>query len=76
MRTLSFRSKLLLAMMLVVVGGTGATVLVTQRSVAASYRTLSRQQFETEVRLLAALYVEIMRPAMSYPYCRSLSCVR
>jgi class 3 adenylate cyclase len=55
MRALSFRSKLLLAMMLVVVGGTGATVLVTQRSVDASYRTLSRQQFETEVTLLAAL---------------------
>src|SRR5207253_933750 len=55
MRSVSFRSKLLLAMMLVVVGGTGATMLVTQRSVDASYRRLSRQQFETEVALFSAL---------------------
>jgi class 3 adenylate cyclase len=46
---LSFRIKLLLAMMLLIAGVTGATLLVTQEKVRAAYLKLSQDQFESEV---------------------------
>src|ERR1700759_3662411 len=49
MFALSFRIKLLLAMMLLVVGVTGATLYVTQQKVKATYQRLFQDQFEAEV---------------------------
>jgi class 3 adenylate cyclase len=49
MIALSFRIKLLLAMMLLVAGVTGATLYVTQEKVRAAYLKLFQNQFETEV---------------------------
>jgi class 3 adenylate cyclase len=44
MRSISFRLKLLLAMMLVVAGATGTALYVSQQSVQATYDTLFEQQ--------------------------------
>jgi class 3 adenylate cyclase len=52
---LGFRLKLLLATMLVVVGVTAATVLVTDRSVEATHRALLQDRFGSEVALFEAL---------------------
>ena len=49
MIALSFRIKLLLAMMLLVAGVTGATLYVTQQKVRATYLKLFQDQFESEV---------------------------
>jgi class 3 adenylate cyclase len=49
MIALSFRVKLLLAMMLLVAAVTGATLYVTQQKVEAAYSKLFQDQFETEV---------------------------
>src|SRR5271163_1604032 len=49
MIALSFRIKLLLAMMLLVAGVTGATLYVTQQKVQQTYLKLFQDQFETEV---------------------------
>jgi class 3 adenylate cyclase len=46
---MSFRIKLLLAMMLLVVGVMGATLYVTQKRVRATYLKLAQDQFESEV---------------------------
>lgn len=46
---MSFRIKLLLVMMLLVVGVTGATLYVTQQKLEAAYLKLFQNQFETEV---------------------------
>jgi len=51
---LSFRIKLLLAMMLLVAGVTGATLYVTQRKVQATYLKLFQDQFEAEVNYFAS----------------------
>jgi class 3 adenylate cyclase len=49
MPALSFRIKLLLAMMLVVAGVTGATLFATQQRVQAVYRRLFEAQFRTQL---------------------------
>ena len=49
MIALSFRIKLLLAMMLLVAGVTGATLYMTQQKVEAAYLKLFQSQFETEL---------------------------
>src|SRR5580700_6610247 len=49
MIVLSFRIKLLLAMMALVAGVTGATLYVTQQKVQATYLKLYQDQFEAEV---------------------------
>jgi class 3 adenylate cyclase len=54
-RVLGFRLKLLLATMLVVLGVTAATVLVTERSVEATHRALLQDRFASEVTLFEAL---------------------
>jgi len=46
---LSFRLKLLLAMMLVVAGVAGVTLSVTQRRVAATYQKLFEEQFRSQI---------------------------
>ena len=46
MQALSFRFKLLLAMMLIVAGVTGATLFATQKRVKAAYLELFQEQFE------------------------------
>jgi class 3 adenylate cyclase len=51
----SFRLKLLLAMMLVVVGVTGSTLFVTERKVQAGYARLSGEQFASQVRYFTAM---------------------
>lgn len=53
--TLGFRSKILLALMLVVVGVTGGALLVTQASVAATYRGLVDARFADQADAVAAL---------------------
>ena len=55
MPALSFRSKLLLAMMLVVVGVTAATLLVTQQYVQTSYHNLFQDQFASQLRLFTEM---------------------
>ncbi len=49
MIALSFRMKLLLAMMVLLAGVTGATLYVTQRKFQAVYQKLLQEQFEAEV---------------------------
>ncbi|HKS75538.1 MAG TPA: adenylate/guanylate cyclase domain-containing protein [Terriglobales bacterium] len=49
MIALSFRTKLLLAMLVLVAGVTGATLYVTQRKFQAVYQRLLQEQFEAEV---------------------------
>ncbi len=53
--TLGFRLKILLALMLVVAGVTGGALLVTQASVAATYRALVDARLDGEADALAAL---------------------
>ncbi len=53
MAALSFRVKLLLAMMLIVAGVTGATLLATQKRVKAAYLDLFQEQFETLINYFA-----------------------
>jgi len=53
MIVLSFRIKLLLTMMLVVVGVTVAMLSVTEKKVQATYERLYQDQFETEVNFFA-----------------------
>ncbi len=55
LRRLTFRSKVLLAMVLVVAVVTGAALLATERSVATTYRALFRARLDTEAEHLAAL---------------------
>ena len=52
---MSFRLKLVLAMLVVVIGATGATVLVLQRDVEGTYARISSEHFRTDVNVLAAL---------------------
>ena len=53
MAALSFRVKLLLAMMLIVAGVTGATLFATQKRVKAAYQDLFQEQFETLINYFA-----------------------
>lgn len=55
MPTLSFRSKLLLAMMLVVGAVTLATLYVTQSRVRATYEEVFQNQFSNQIRVFADL---------------------
>ncbi len=55
MIVLAFRTKLLLAMMLVVIGVTGATVFVTQDRVRRTYERVFRSQVEEQIRFFAEL---------------------
>ncbi|MBI3415853.1 MAG: adenylate/guanylate cyclase domain-containing protein [Verrucomicrobia bacterium] len=55
MRALSFRFKLLLAMMLLVAAVTGAVLVVTQRRVEATYQNLFRGQFAEQIRLFSQM---------------------
>jgi class 3 adenylate cyclase len=55
MPALSFRFKLLLAMVLVVVGVSAVTLLVTQRRVQANYERMFRDQFERQIAFFIAL---------------------
>jgi class 3 adenylate cyclase len=55
MRAPSFRLKLLLAMMFVVAGVTGATLFVTERRVQASYARLSGDQFASQVQFFTSM---------------------
>ena len=52
---LSFRLKLILAMMLTVAAATGAALLVTERGFAATYRRIVAERFESDVASFAAL---------------------
>jgi len=52
---LSFRAKLVLAMMLTVTAATGAALLVTERGFAATYRRIVGERFESDVASFAAL---------------------
>src|SRR5580704_10377865 len=54
MGALSFRVKLLLTMMLVVVGATAAALYVTERNVNAAYERLFQEQFQSEVNYFAS----------------------
>jgi class 3 adenylate cyclase len=54
MGALSFRVKLLLTMMLVVVGATAASLYVTERNVNAAYERLFQEQFQSEVNYFAS----------------------
>jgi class 3 adenylate cyclase len=49
MIALSFRTKLLAAMFLLVLGVTGATLFVTQQKVQSTYQKLFQEQFEVQV---------------------------
>jgi len=51
----SFRLKLQVAMLALVVGATGATLAVIQQSVAATYRRLFEERFAHDVGVFAAL---------------------
>ena len=62
MFAVSFRVKLLLAMMFLVVGVTAATLYVTQRKVQAAYRKLFQDQFETEANYFAVQQEGRLRP--------------
>lgn len=55
MPRLSFRTKLLLAMMLVVAGVSLATLLVTQRRVQANYDRMFRSQFQRQIGYFTTL---------------------
>ncbi|MEK7686030.1 MAG: adenylate/guanylate cyclase domain-containing protein [Verrucomicrobiota bacterium] len=55
MSALSFRSKLLLAMMIVVMGVTGATLFATQQRMQAAYERLFEQQFRAYLGFFNAL---------------------
>ncbi len=54
MLALSFRIKLLLAVMLLVAAVTGATLYATQRKVQSAYLKLFQDQFESEVNFFAS----------------------
>lgn len=54
-RTPSFRLKLLGAMMLVVAGSAGLTLVTVQRYVEASYRRLSQKQFDQAIASFTAM---------------------
>jgi class 3 adenylate cyclase len=58
----NFRSKLLLAMMAVVVGVTGATLYVTQNKVQATYSALFEQQSKAEVQFFNTLQQARLNP--------------
>lgn len=55
MPALSFRRKLILAMMLTVTAATGAALLVTERGFAATYRRIVGERFASDVASFAAL---------------------
>jgi class 3 adenylate cyclase len=55
MSRLSFRTKLLLAMLLVVTGGGFTTLVITQRRVQQTFEQLYRQQFRRQLEYFAAL---------------------
>src|SRR5438046_3076420 len=55
MLRLTFRTKLLLAMMLVVAGVSVATLSVTQRRVQANYERMFRSQFERQIGYFTSL---------------------
>jgi class 3 adenylate cyclase len=59
----SFRFKLLTAMMLLVAGVTGSTMVVAQQRVRATYRRLYSEQFQRQIQFLAALREERNRQA-------------
>ncbi len=69
--TLGFRLKILLALMLVVAAVTGGALLVTQASVAATYRALVDARFEGEAEATAAL--QDTRLAAVKAKCRDLA---
>src|SRR5947207_644190 len=69
--TLSFRMKLFAAMMLVVSGVTGAALLVTQQTVAASYEKIFRERFAAEADLFSA--AQEARLAAVKDKCRELA---
>jgi class 3 adenylate cyclase len=70
MPTLSFRVKLLLAMMLVVVGITGTTLFLGERRFQVGYRALFEEQFDAQVRFFSA--VQESRLAFVKQQCREL----
>jgi len=55
MRALSFRVKLLLAMMLVVIGATGTSLFVSQQRVEATYQDLFEEQTAQQIDYFANL---------------------
>lgn len=55
MLVLSFRTKLVLAMMLVVAGVSVATLLVTQRRVQANYERMFRKQFDWQINYFTSV---------------------
>jgi hypothetical protein len=55
MPVLSFRAKLVLAMMLVVAGVSTATLFVTQRRVQANYERMFRRQFDWQINYFTSL---------------------
>src|SRR5438552_7846432 len=55
MPVLSFRFKLVLAMMLVVAGVSVTTLLITQRRVQATYQRTFRNQFERQINYFVGL---------------------
>ena len=55
MPVLSFRAKLVLAMMLVVAGVSIATLFVTQQRVQANYERMFRRQFDWQIHYFTSL---------------------
>src|SRR5215475_7139865 len=55
MPVLSFRTKLVLAMMLVVAGVSVATLFVTQRRVQANYERMFRKQFDWQINYFTSV---------------------
>jgi class 3 adenylate cyclase len=68
---LSFRTKLIVAMSVIVVGVTGATVLVTERRVQETYRRLFEEQFRGQIGYFYEK--QAMRLATVTAKCRELA---
>src|SRR5579884_2471178 len=71
MIALSFRIKLLLAMMILVMGVTGATLYVTQQKVQAAYLKLFQDNFEQEVNYFTTQQESRVSPEKEY--CKKLA---
>lgn len=71
MIALSFRIKLLLAMMILVIGVTGATLYVTQQKVQAAYLKLFQDNFEQEVNYFTTQQESRLSPEKEH--CKKLA---
>src|SRR5205807_8574661 len=69
--TLSFRAKLLLAMMLIVLAITGATVYIAENNLRANQQRLLNAQFQNQLRSFLA--VQDLRSGAIAEKCRNVS---